>query len=595
MDEIAQPVTELPRRLQRWRNRFAASLGVRLERRKEIYLDISRAATLFDTTYWLQILFAAGVATLGLVLNSPAVIIGAMLISPLMGPILAAGLSLATGDLVLGIRAGANLLLSCLLAILFSVMLVGLLPFKELTAEIAARTQPNTLDLVVALFSGAIGSIATCKEAKGVVTSIPGVAIAVALMPPLCVVGYGIGLAGTLDWGEGMRVARGGGLLFLTNLVAITFTAMLVFLALHIDTSQVRERVREWRRTDRESAWVRDLLGHYQVTDKLGAIGGLRGRLMVILLPLLLILIPLSISLSQLKREITKQQAENRVRRAATEIWQQHFTRSPSGETRSFLDQLIFSEREGKLLLTLRIFDNQPYIEADRIQYARLVATRLNRPADSVQVQLIEIPTAAATASLAARAREEKRIEPPPTVAQLRARFWSGVEAAMTGLRLPPAARLLDYRMVTGDPSPSRIIIGYLADSDITPDAQALIAADARARLSDESLDVAFERLPPAFGPLAFRRNDASLSPASRNLLAQAAQMLQTHPACRVEIVAQREANEPEDLAQVRAAAVIEYFVTRAGFARERFSVAADDAAGRGALLRLVGAGKTQQ
>ena len=94
MDEIAK-ITPLPAWIERWRTRFAASLGVRLERKTEIYLDISRAATLRDTTYWLQILFAAGVATLGLVLNSPAVIIGAMLISPLMGPILAAGLALA--------------------------------------------------------------------------------------------------------------------------------------------------------------------------------------------------------------------------------------------------------------------------------------------------------------------------------------------------------------------------------------------------------------------------------------------------------------------------------------------------------------------
>ena len=138
-------------------------------------------------------LFSAGIATLGLALNSPAVIIGAMLISPLMGPILASGLALATGDFVLGTRAVVNLALSCLAAIAFAVLLVALLPFKEVTAEIAARTQPNTLDLVIALFSGAVGSIAVCKEVKGVVTSIPGVAIAVALMPPLCVVGYGIG------------------------------------------------------------------------------------------------------------------------------------------------------------------------------------------------------------------------------------------------------------------------------------------------------------------------------------------------------------------------------------------------------------------
>ena len=159
---------------QRVRDWFARSLGVKQEKKEEIYLQISRSATLTDVSYWSQVFFSAGIATLGLALNSPAVIIGAMLISPLMGPILASGLALATGDFVLAARAAANLLLSCLLAILFAVVLVALLPFKEITAEIAARTQPNTLDLVVALFSGAVGSIAICKEVKGVVTSIPG-------------------------------------------------------------------------------------------------------------------------------------------------------------------------------------------------------------------------------------------------------------------------------------------------------------------------------------------------------------------------------------------------------------------------------------
>ena len=88
-------------------------LGISNERKRSVYIDISRSATVLDIGYWLQIVFAAGIATLGLVLNSPAVIIGAMLISPLMGPILSAGLSLAAGDLVLALRSAANLFLSC--------------------------------------------------------------------------------------------------------------------------------------------------------------------------------------------------------------------------------------------------------------------------------------------------------------------------------------------------------------------------------------------------------------------------------------------------------------------------------------------------
>src|SRR5689334_17770141 len=113
-----------PAMISRVRDWFATKLGVGQERKAHIYIDLSKSATLFDPAYWLQILFAAGIATLGLILNSPAVIIGAMLISPLMGPILAGGLALASGDVILGLRTVVNLILSCLVAVLFAVLLV---------------------------------------------------------------------------------------------------------------------------------------------------------------------------------------------------------------------------------------------------------------------------------------------------------------------------------------------------------------------------------------------------------------------------------------------------------------------------------------
>ena len=107
------------------RDRFAAALNVDTERKNEIYVQLSKSATLTDLVYWLQLLFSAGIATLGLVLNSSAVIIGAMLISPLMGPILSSGLALATGDLILGLRSLANLILSTIVAVGFAVLLVA--------------------------------------------------------------------------------------------------------------------------------------------------------------------------------------------------------------------------------------------------------------------------------------------------------------------------------------------------------------------------------------------------------------------------------------------------------------------------------------
>ncbi len=107
------PAETFPPDNKSWRDWFAASLGVRGERKAEIYLDLSKSATLRDTSYWLQILFSSGIAILGMVLNSTAVVIGAMLISPLMGPILAGGLSFASGDVILGWRAILNIILSC--------------------------------------------------------------------------------------------------------------------------------------------------------------------------------------------------------------------------------------------------------------------------------------------------------------------------------------------------------------------------------------------------------------------------------------------------------------------------------------------------
>ncbi len=585
MNETVDSMVRPPHWPSRWRDKIAESLGVSPQRKEEIYLELSKSVTLRDLSYWLQIVFAAGIATLGLILNSPAVIIGAMLISPLMGPILGGGLAFASGDLILGLRAGLLLLLSCLAAIVFSVLLVGLLPFKEMTNEIAARTNPNTLDLVVALFSGAIGSIAICKEVKGVVTSVPGVAIAVALMPPLCVFGYGIGVAVSLNGAEGMRVARGGGLLFLTNLVTITFTAMVVFLILHIDTKEARERVREWQSENRESILARYLLIRFRVSDKVRSIGGLSSRLVMILVAIALLLIPLTQSLSQLKGEIARQQQENRIERAARQLWHQHHEKLPGGEARSFLDSLSISETDGKLTLAMRVFNSQPYTEAEKAEYTRHLAEGLGRPPDSVNLQLIEIPTASAL--LETRAREERR-EAPPTVAQLRANFLQGVEAAMQGVRLPPSMQLLGYRVVTGSGEPTRLVIMYLGDREIEKDAQALIAEDVRARLAIPNAEMSCERIQSLFGPIVFRRNQASLPAGVSNLLDQIGQMLKLHPGLQAEVVAQVERPGLEQVAEERARAIGNYLSEHGGIAPERIKAITGADVARNVIVRLV-------
>jgi uncharacterized hydrophobic protein (TIGR00271 family) len=585
MSEAQQAIARNPQLATRFRDWFADHLGVGQDQKRSLYEDLSRSSTLLDATYWLQILFAAGIATLGLVLNSPAVIIGAMLISPLMGPILSGGLSLASGDVILGVRALLNLGLSCAVAITFAVLLVVLLPFKEMTNEIAVRTQPTTLDLVVAFFSGAIGSIATCKQVKGVVTSIPGVAIAVALMPPLCVVGYGVGFAFSVSGSEGMRIARGGGLLFLTNLVAITFTAMLVFLALHIDTTWVKERIEEWRNEDKESAWLKLWLSRLRVSEKIRRAGSLPGRLLLIGLPILVILIPLAQSFSQLKVEIAKQQQENRIRQDATGIWQQSFAKLPDGQQRSFIDQLSVLQQDGKYTLQLRVFTSKPFTSSERTDFAHMTAAKLGLPPDAVAVQLVEIPTT--SGELVAKAQEERRVEAPPTIAQLQASFLQGVEAAVRGIRLPPPARLVDFEAATGSAEPIQVDISYLSDRDIQPDANALIVDDVRSRLIFPTAKVKIDRIRDSYGPVVFGRNQALFTPAVETVLSLAGLTLQQHPLLRVEIAGGANNRERSEMADERAAAINDYLVSTWQIEPARISISPSTGSARETTLTL--------
>jgi len=130
------------------------------------------------------------IASVGLNQNSTAVVIGAMLISPLMGPILGVGLSVGTNDWNTLKRSGKFFLISVVVSIITSTVYFLLTPLKEVNSELFARTQPTLLDVLVAVFGGMAGIIVgTGKEKSNVV---PGVAIATALMPPLCTAGYGL-------------------------------------------------------------------------------------------------------------------------------------------------------------------------------------------------------------------------------------------------------------------------------------------------------------------------------------------------------------------------------------------------------------------
>jgi len=555
------------------RNWLATQMGVDEQRKTEVYLEISQSATLRDATYWLQLISAAGIATMGLVLSSPAVIIGGMLISPLMGPILSLGLSLAAGDFILLIRAIANLTLSCSVSIFLSVLLIFILPFKEATTEILARTTPNTLDLGVALFSGAIGTVATCRPIKGVVTSIPGVAIAVALMPPLCVVGFGVGVSFSLNVSQGLQIARGGGLLFLTNLVAISFASLLVFLALHIDTDPVREVIKLWENNDRESLVVQKFLGSYPFLVRLRPIGSLLGRLLVGTLAILALLVPLSQSFIKLGEEVSQKQQQNALRLAATGIWENNFSNYADNQPRSSIERVLITEQNQIVTVRLNVFTSKIYQPDEKEQYVQELAQKLGKKPQQVQFILTEIPTASNELITKKEEVPIAVVSKPPTLSELKSTFLENLDVAIADLNLPPNVVLLDYDITTGKSKAFIVLIAYLSDRPISADAIELITRDVQKRIDITEAKINLFQINPAIGEILFAEDRGVILEDANSKLDQIGNLLQLYPNLDLAMTINLRNLENSNLTQSRFQAIASYLASKWKVKPERLSI----------------------
>ena len=189
---------------------------------KDLFVSLKDSAK-FSYTYLTLMILSTLLATTGLFANSAPVIIGAMILAPLMAPIISLSMGVIRADRFLLVQSARTLVIGIFMALLFSGIYTLFIPLEQITSEMQGRLNPNLLDLMVAVFSGIAGAYANSKEE--VAKSLAGVAIAVALVPPLSVTGIGLGL-GNID------VIYGSFLLFVTNLVGITLSAALTFIVL---------------------------------------------------------------------------------------------------------------------------------------------------------------------------------------------------------------------------------------------------------------------------------------------------------------------------------------------------------------------------
>jgi uncharacterized hydrophobic protein (TIGR00271 family) len=230
-----------PEHKPRWLERMGYQLPT-LERsdRKAVSEQVEAGAH-GGIDYVVMMVLSSGLASLGLLEDSTAVVIGAMLVAPLMGPLIGAGLALTQGNLILYRNSIGVALLGLLVGLIVSLVIGLLNPGFEPSLEIEARGSPDILDLGVAVLSGFVAAYALGRP--GLANTLAGVAIAAALVPPLCVVGIGL-------TNDQPGVAINSAILLLTNLVAIILSAAAAFSLLGIrDSGKTKGGAKHWKRT----------------------------------------------------------------------------------------------------------------------------------------------------------------------------------------------------------------------------------------------------------------------------------------------------------------------------------------------------------
>ena len=450
----------------RLRSRIAGLLKVEEDRKLEVYQTIFRSAGIADLHYWLELLLAAGIAMLGLVQNSAAVIIGAMLLSPVRGPLLAAGLALALGDFYLGLKALLNVVASAAAAVLFAASIVWLLPFHSVTSEILARTQPTLVELAIAILAGLAGAIISCRGGRGGgVNALPGVAIAISLLPPLCVAGFGLGS------GPNWPVVRGGGLLFLTNLAALVAASFLAFFAVRLDAPEARARINDWLKNQEPRDRLYGALQHSFLRALLGPVGTPRRRALILVVFLLAVLVPVGRGLVRVREEALVRSV---VRAELGRIF--------TGGTAA-IEQL-----DPGPPVRLRLVATSAVTAELRDELEQEIESQTGRPVE------LTVQEASNRADLLALGRQTAPA--PASLADLenaRPRFLETLEAAIESAWPASAAPLADYALSLHADG-LELALTYLAAEPLSPAAEEAIQRGLDARLS-VPLEFVFEHL----------------------------------------------------------------------------------------------------
>lgn len=490
-------------------------LGVGRWDRPLIFRETAAAAVDNDLPYWAILILSGAIATLGLAMNSSAVVIGAMLVAPLLAPIVGLSLALAMGDGRLALQTGAVVLASTLAVILTAALLTELLPFQSITLEISSRIRPTALDLGIAICSGLVGAVVTVARGHRLSAAIPGVAIAVALIPPLGVAGFGMAAGWQRD------IIGGSLLLFSANLAGIVLSAVGLFLLIGMHRQPVVEAAREWHAQSTPHGLARWVI-RPRWAGRLDVFGSApaRGALVVVFAGALAV--PLTGTLRQVAREIRVQRAVDSAE-ALLEV---------PGVTSVLARQLTFEEVGTRA--HVRVATTEWVGEARRAEFERHASDLANEP---IRLVLEQLPATAGNGEElgSLMGAGEEAPEPSPVVEplpELLDRAGGRLRAAMLALPFPEGAHPVGAELELSDPQAgASVVVAYTAAEPLHPQSREVLSRALRLALGHPALEVGFRHLSSAPEPLEGEAADAGQ-------VERLSALLERYPLLAVELVA---------------------------------------------------------
>lgn len=451
-------------------------LGVERWDRPLIFRETAEAATDIRLPYWSMLVLSGAIATLGLALDNAAVVIGAMLIAPLLAPTMGLALALAVGDLRLASQASVAIVVSTAAVIVTAMLLTAALPFHTFTNEITARTRPTTLDLGIAVFSGLAGAVVTVTRRKGLSAAIPGVAVAVALLPPIAVAGFAAGAG--FHW----SLIKGSMLLYGANLAGIVLSGSVVFLLIGMHRRDILLMAKKWHdeaAPTRVAAWAAR-------TRWLPTVVPIRSpvvRMALVLAFVAALAVPLTITLGEIARETRVHRAVSR----ASELFEV--------QGRSSILSLQPSVGETESHVVIRVATTEWFGDEARERFERVASEGAGEP---IRLALEQVPTSSGDLQqLVAQLFPGRQMDSPerqPDLSAVVGPLRERMEVAIGGLIRPEGVEFLGSEIRVGG-GRQHLTVGYAGERPFEQDVGQILARQLRASLSAPELAVAWEHV----------------------------------------------------------------------------------------------------